>query len=174
MPVDLSNLPRDENGIVQGVWRVLHERETFCGDIGVVPVLHGVGQWPVSGRALASLVAEFGHEVYLEPWGELPHGYEPGELVEASIDWWTPEPCPWRKAAPKAVAKTEPVAAPVVAPDPEPVAEATPEPAPMAEAFDIDAADADALRAHCEASGIDYDGRWGARRLRREIRKHGS
>lgn len=178
MAISHDNLPRDENGIVQGAWRVLHENPEYNGQLGAAIIVNGESTFPIAGRPLALVAAHFGGELYIEPWGDAPqNGWMLPPCVSfevpASIDW-TPEPCPWRKAAPKAVAKPEPVAAPVVTPDPEPVAEVTPEPAPVAEPFDIDTAEPDALRAHCEANGIDYDGRWGARRLRREIRKHGS
>lgn len=169
--IQLDRLPRDRNGIIQGIWRIVHESATYCGPVGMIDVVNGVGQQPVAGRQLAVVAALYGQHLYLEPWeGPIPDGFVTSPLTEATIDWWTPEPCPWRKAFDaRSVPKAEPAPAPKPAPhhveDVPQVTHSEP-----VDSFDVDTADADALREHCDEHGIDYDGRWGARRLRRAIR----
>lgn len=99
-----ESLPRDANGIVQGAYRLLHEDPTFHGDIGVFEVRDGAATSPACGRALICALGEYGSQLYLEPWGELPGGFLMPEMVSAEV---SPEvaatlaPCPWRAVTEK-------------------------------------------------------------------------
>ena len=95
-----EQLPFDGDGILQGVYRLVHADPSFGGTLGLVQFKGGVSTTPVAGRPLRMLIGEYGGHLYLEPWGELPRGYMLPECVKAM----PPAPllarlpvAPWRK-----------------------------------------------------------------------------
>lgn len=167
MAITVEDLPRDSNGIVQGAWRILHASTNFHGEIGSFTMRHGESTEPACGRPLQRAVAAYGPEIYMEPWGALPPGFYCGEMIAHPVPAgiaWRAQPCPWRGAP----------ALPDTLPPPPP--EEPTEAAAPAEAADSQSADvlAGLPRAELEqlasALGIEIDGRWGDKRLRRAIR----
>ena len=173
-----EELPRDSNGIIQWASRFVHPSPTFHGDVCGVDMRDGIAEQPVCGRALAMASAVYGQDLYIEPWGKLPPGFQLPEMVQHPVPadvLYTPQRCPWRSASPAPLPETLPppppeepteAAAPVVA---------TETPAPVAAALDhvadedLEALTVDELHALAEKLGVD-DGRWAERRLIREIR----
>lgn len=175
MAVTHEELPRDENGILQGVWRVLHRERNYHGPLGNVHVEHGVGQTPVWGRLLSVVVAFYGPDIYLEPWtGPVPDGFVLGPLTAWSVPGYKPEPCPWRAGAslPETLPPPppEPEPAPIVAPDPDPEPEPEADPLTSVSDEDLEALTLEELQALATQLVPDMDGRWRERRLIREIR----
>lgn len=179
MAISLEELPRDDNGILQGVWRVLHRDPGYHGPLGHVHVVDGVGQQPAWGRQLGILAAMFGADLFIEPWtGPTPDGFVLGPLTAWTVPGYTPEPCPWRDPSdvPAPLPETLPPPPPEEPEEAAAPAEATETPAPVADALDnvadedLEALTVDELRALAEKLGADVDARWGARRLIREIR----
>ena len=176
MAISLEELPRDENGILQGVWRVLHRDQTYHGPIGLVDVVHGVGQLPTWGRQLGVLAAMYGTDLFIEPWtGPTPDGFVLGPLTAWTVEGYTPERCPWREPQ----AAPEPATVPETLPPPPPeepeeaAAPAEVDDAPNGVAAadeDLEALTRDELFALAEKIGAEPDGRWGERRLVRAIR----
>lgn len=142
--VRIEDLPRDANGIVQGAWRVLWETPDFTGELGVVRLVDGAATAPLFGRQLCALVAEYGHHLYLEPWGEpLPAGVVLPELVEADADASALPTCPWRDV------------------DDDDAGDGS---------VDYDALDLEELRALATDRGIEGGERWAAARIRKALR----
>ena len=107
MAVAHDQIPRDENGIAHGAYRIVHRDPGFHGEIGVYSLREGVSTSPACGRALLCAIGEYGSELYLEPWGDLPPGFVLPELVQGEVPATAIlERCPWRGA---------PAVAPVVA-----------------------------------------------------------
>jgi hypothetical protein len=165
--IPFDALPIDENGIMQGVWLLLHVDPRFVGYCGGVEMRDGKSLAPVSGRQLAHIAAECGHMLFMEPWpGPLPRDY----VVIDGVSRVAPPhllarlaPCPWRAPAPAVV----PASAPPEATPPE--APAAPE---SGAGVDLDAVEAmgrGELLALAEARCIRVDRRWGLDRLRDEV-----
>lgn len=178
-----EDLPRDSNGIIQGAWRFVTASPDFHGDICGIEIREGIAQAPVCGRALAMASAVYGQDLYLEPWGDLPPGFQLPEMVQHPVPadvHWTPQRCPWRAPAeprlPAVLADTLPPPPPEEPEEAAAPAVATETPVPVAGALDdiadedLEALTTDELRALAEKLGVEIDGRWGERRLIREIR----
>jgi hypothetical protein len=141
-------IPRDANGLVCGAWRLVHERPTFSGELGIVQFKDGTSVRPVAGHVLGRLSAVYGHILFLEPWGDLPPGFRMPEGHSAKV----PEAslaklkrAPWRDV----------VAAPVA-----------PEPAKNEAASDDLAAMQRAdLIALAELHEVEIDKRWGTPKI---------
>lgn len=173
--IDVGNLPRDQHGIVQGAWRLLHRDPAYHGGVGTVELRHGQSHEPVFGRRLVAIASVFGGDLFLEPWGPLPPGTTLPPMVNATVSaeiLARLEPCPWRSASPAPLPDTLPP------PPPEEPAEAA-APAVATETTsgrrDLSDAALEALTraelvAVAEELGIEVDGRFGERRLIREIR----
>lgn len=171
--ISIETLPIDENGIVQGVWRLVHEQPGFTGYCGGVEMRDGVGLAPAFGRQLFHIAAECGSALYLEPWGTpLPRGFTLPDGFTATVPAAVLarlQVCPWREA---------PAAAPTAAaeaPKPAPLPEPTPEPeAAVSEPEDGAAVNLDAIETMgrgellkvAEQWSILVDRRWGVDRLR--------
>lgn len=145
-------IPRDANGLVCGAWRLVHERPTFSGELGIVQFRDGCSVHPVAGHILGRLSAVYGHILFLEPWGDLPKGFRMPEGHSAKV----PEAAiaklkraPWRDAAP---AKAEP--APVVI---EPVG---------AGVESLDDMGREDLIALADLHEVSIDRRWGETKIR--------
>lgn len=100
--ISVEELPRDENGTVQGAYRILHRTPTYRGPVGVYDLVDGASTEPACGRPLVVAVVEYGNDLYLEPWGDLPPGFLLPETVRPEV----PEAarqrmqrCPWREAS---------------------------------------------------------------------------
>ena len=177
--ISLRDFPR-KGGRIQGLWRIKHSSDAFRFTGPGVRFRDGVGLWPLAGPILQRFVTVYGRKLEsAEPWdGPLPDKFPtPAGCRKEVLLAETAALLEQRKARPKAapVAKpaspaVEPTEAPVKLPDPGDF----PHSSEILDPFDLDTASVDELREHCDAEGIEYDGRWGARRLRREIRKHGS
>lgn len=173
--IDVGNLPRDEHGIVQGAWRLLHRDPAYHGGVGTVELRQGQSQEPVFGRRLVAIAAVFGGYLFLEPWGTLPPGTTLPPMVNAMVSaeiLARLEPCPWRSASPAPLPETLPPPPPE-----EPAEAAAPVVAIETPADQLDVSDAalealtrDELVAVAEKLGVEVDGRFGERRLIREIR----
>lgn len=170
MAVDHERLPRDDNGIVQGAYRILHEDPTFNGPIGIYTLVDGESTSPACGRALRCAVGEYGPKLYLEPWGELPAGFMLPEMVSPDVPSEALarfERCPWRAA------KTSSVPAVVTerATRPDEAATAAEAAGAPAEAAtqSIDTMGRDDLIALAELHEVPVDRRWGETKLRRAL-----
>lgn len=99
----LSDLPVDRNGIIQGIWRLVHQDPNYAGGLGPIHVRDGLALVPVAGRMLRSIVGEYGPKLFAEPWtGPLPSGWSPPELVKPVTDdaqLAKLERAPWRDRA---------------------------------------------------------------------------
>lgn len=100
--ISVEELPRDENGTVQGAYRILHRNPAYCGPVGVFDLVDGASTVPACGRPLVVAVVEYGNDLYLEPWGDVPAGFLLPETVRPEVP---PEAirrmqrCPWREAS---------------------------------------------------------------------------
>jgi hypothetical protein len=179
--IDVGHLPRDEYGIVQGAWRLLHRDPAYHGGVGTVDLRQGQSHEPVFGRRMVAIVSVFGGDLFLEPWGPLPPGTTLPPMVNATVSdevLARLERCPWRDPSdiPAPLSDTLPPPPPEEPTEAAAPAEATETPAPVADALsnvadeDLEALTVDELRALAEKRGADVDARWGARRLIREIR----
>jgi hypothetical protein len=99
--IRLEDLPRDADGIVHGVWRVVHRSPSFHGQLGHLEFREGMGTTPAFGVRLARLVASCGDELFIEQWtgpfpGDfaLPEGMR-AQLTEAELAKITL--APWRQ-----------------------------------------------------------------------------
>lgn len=176
--IDVGNLPRDQHGIVQGAWRLLHRDPTYHGGVGTVEIRNGQSHEPVFGRRLVAIAAVFGGDLFLEPWGPLPPGTTLPPMVNATVGadiLARLEPCPWRAAAPAPLPDTLPPPPPEEPEEAAAPAEATETPATVADALahvsdaDLEALTLEELHALAETLGVD-DKRFGERRLIRNIR----
>lgn len=170
MAINIDDLPRDANGIAQGVWRALHSDRYYSGPLGVIEFVDGASVTPVAGRSLLIMAAMFGTDVYIEPWtGPVPDGFVHPPLVEMTAPGYTPEPCPWRTAP---AAQKAAAALPAVLRDtlPPPPPEEPAEAAAPAGDVSLDDMDRDALEALAAELDVKVDGRWGDSKLRRAIR----
>lgn len=165
--IEHDKLPRDENGIVQGLWRIVHRSPTYSGGLGFLDMRDGVSSVPAFGRVLISIAAEYGSDVYIEPWdAPVPIGVDVPEFIAHSV---APEiaaafqPAPWRAQAP--AAKSE-------APKVQPIAERRTEP-PSAPADGLDAMSRDDLVALADLHDVDIDRRWGEAKIRAALRAAG-
>ena len=154
MAVAHDQIPRDENGIAHGAYRIVHRDPTFHGEVGVYSLREGVSTSPACGRALLCAIGEYGSELYLEPWGDLPPGFVLPELVQGEVPATAIlERCPWRSA---------PQVAPVVA-----------EALKSAPDDDLEDMEIDDLRALAQLHNITFDGRWREPQLRDALRGAG-
>lgn len=141
MPTSLDDLPRDNDGVVTGLFRIIHAVDSYTEGFGNGIVFTDGVAGPVGGQALAKLVAAMGQDLTVEPWDS-----EPAQMAEPA-----PEPAPAPAPAPAAV-----VPAPVVEDDQEASQEAS-------------VGERENLLALAEEMGIKVDGRWGTGRLEAEI-----
>lgn len=99
--IKYSDLPVDSNGILHGVWRLVHADPNFAGDVGPVRMRDGLGLDPIAGRQVRYVVAEYGHKLFLEPWTEpLPKHFMVPELARVQVsdeEWAKLEIAPWRR-----------------------------------------------------------------------------
>jgi hypothetical protein len=70
--VQVEQLPRDENGIVIGQWRLRHHVPDYSDDIGPAAFRDGVTIHPLEGRDLERIVAALGADLDAEPWEAMP------------------------------------------------------------------------------------------------------
>ncbi len=96
--ISLETLPRDVHGGIAGAWRLVHADPAFTGHIGAFEFRDGLSTSPAWGRRLAFVAVEFGHSVYIEPWGPLPPGTAPEwTALDVSPEQLAALPvCPWR------------------------------------------------------------------------------
>lgn len=105
--ISIDHLPLDANGVVQGAWRLLHRDPTFTGGLGAHAMRDGASTTPILGRPLVGVVAVYGNDLYLEPWGELPLGFTLPPMVSADVSeaqLALLESCPWRASKASATA----------------------------------------------------------------------
>lgn len=176
--IDAGNLPRDQHGIVQGAWRLLHRDPAYHGGVGAVELRQGRSHEPVFGRRLVAIAAVFGGDLFLEPWGTLPPGTTLPPMVNATVSdevLARLERCPWRDLSdiPPPLPDTLPPPPPeepteAAAPA---VVETTPTKATSnLSDKELAALSLDDLRTLATKLGADVDGRWTERRLIRAIK----
>ncbi len=71
MSYTLQDLPRDDDGIIIGQWRVRHESHAFEGGLGgaePVNFVKGVADRPLGGWPLHQLMCAMGTALTCEPW----------------------------------------------------------------------------------------------------------
>lgn len=71
MSYTLADLPRDDDGIIIGKWRVRHETPSFEGGLGgaePVNFVKGVADRPLGGWPLHQLMCAMGTALTCEPW----------------------------------------------------------------------------------------------------------
>lgn len=171
--ISIESLPVDENGIVRGVWRLLHQDPTFCGNIGLVEVYHGESRSPVWGRQLFLIATECGAQLYLEPWGEVPSwlGVPPdvAEVPAQLLDRL--EACPWRVAS-GSFAEGEENGCDQQEDDATGVGGDDPGPGDVGEtvdSLDVESLSREELIANLEARSVKIDRRWGEKKLREAL-----
>lgn len=173
--ITLAELPRDNNGMIQGAWRLFHESDEFHGTLGVATMRRGSSEGPVFGQPLQVIVAIYGPSLFMEPWeGDLPQGLALPPLVCATLPegmTWSGERCPWRHPAPLPdTIPPPPPEEPTEAAAPA-VVETTPAKATSnLSDKEFEALSLDELRALAEKLGAEFDGRWTERRLIRAIK----
>jgi hypothetical protein len=143
MPTDISQIPRDENGAVKGVFRLRHRDPGFNDGIAGVSFEHGVSH-ALPGDTLTRMVAGMGEDLDLE---------------EIAPD----EPTATAPVEEPSVPAPPPVAPPVLPPAPDQT-----EPDPLV-AADSRQLDREALLSIAAARGIATDPRWTLRHLRQVI-----
>lgn len=163
--IEHDKIPRDENGVVQGLWRIVHRSPTYSGPIGFLEIRGGVSTAPAFGRATIAIAAEYGNDLYLEPWDDaVPFGVDVPEFISRTVSpdfLATLDVCPWRVPAPAVAPATH---APM----------ASPAPASEAPADSLDDMGRDDLIALADLHEIDIDRRWGDARLRAVLRSAGA
>jgi hypothetical protein len=161
--LNLEDLPRDDAGMIQGAWRIVHDDPAFTGTIGAFDMRDGESVEPAYGRRLAFVAAECGASVYLEPWGDLTGFWVPEWIQPTVPDEWAArlQRCPRREAA-ESVAEVEPAAD-------EPHVEVESDHA----SDDLDAMNLDDLRALASLHNVTVDGRWRESRIRDALRSAG-
>lgn len=100
--MDISDFPRDQNGIIKGQWKLFHANPTFTADLGSALFVDGVTKGPVSGAGLERLLMAIGERIErAEPWAtEVERRALSGAEPEARA-----QPTP---AVPEAVKPVEP------------------------------------------------------------------
>jgi hypothetical protein len=169
--LNLDDLPRDANGMIQGAWRILHEDPSFAGTIGAFDLRDGESVEPAYGRRLAFVALEQGANIYLEAWGDVGSFYLP-EWIQAEVpaEWSERlQVCP-RRAVDVAAAAPEPTE-PTEADEPEPEVTVEPDPDPTPD--DLDAMTVEDLRALAALHDVAVDGRWREPKLRDALRSAG-
>ena len=83
--MNLSDFPRDQNGIIKGQWTLYHSNATFTADLGSACFVGGVTTGPVAGVGLERIIAAIGDRIErAEPWEvEVDHGARSGVEPEA-------------------------------------------------------------------------------------------
>lgn len=97
--VSIDDLARDENSIVQGAFRILHRSPAYHGPVGAYDLERGESTRPAAGRLLLCALNEYGGDVFLEPWGDLPPGFVMPDGVRPEVPAATLarlRPCLWR------------------------------------------------------------------------------
>lgn len=78
---EIMQLPRDENGIVVGQWRLRHSVKDYTDDIGMAAFRNGVTTRPLGGSDLDRIIAAIGEDVTIEPWDSDPRMHQPQIVV---------------------------------------------------------------------------------------------
>ena len=136
MPVDVSQIPRDENGGVRGTFRARHRDPGFTDGVAGISFDHGLSV-PLAGYDLIRIVVAMGADIELEP-------VEP--ITEPDAPAPSAPPAPPPTAVPLSPVITEP----------------EPEEPVAADELPNDRA---ALMAMMVARGLVFDPRWSTKRM---------
>lgn len=78
--MQLDQLPRDDSGIVTGLWKLRHRSADFTADLGPLAFRDGVTVEPLGGLVLVRMMVALGDAVDAEPWD----GAQPAQPVTRS------------------------------------------------------------------------------------------